>query len=138
MDLDYQRPSPGPSTQTATVQSTRPPVPPTDLFANSDFPPPPGWYREFTTERWSSHKGKEREDAVMQPPKVNWIEEEKGWSAFGVVHQVKKRMGKWYPKFGYANGCLQCQLPTAFPTLREAGLDTLIPFDTHRKFQPLP
>jgi hypothetical protein len=90
MDIDAQPPVTGPSTQSATIQPTRANLPSIDLFANSDFPPPPGWYRDFTTERWKSYKGKEREDAMMEPPKVEWIEEEKGWSAFGVVHQVSQ------------------------------------------------
>jgi hypothetical protein len=96
MDIDGSGPSrhvddtAAPRDAAAAVPRHRPA---NDPYANSNFPPPPAYYREFTTERWSSYKGKEKEHMdgldLMRPPVVDWIEEEGTWMAFGEEHSVR-------------------------------------------------
>lgn len=83
--------------------------PANDPYANSTFPPPPEWYRAFTGDAWGRHKERRDKSAQkskdgaeqandggeggdvqweMRPPRVDWIEEEGRWTAFGEEHQV--------------------------------------------------
>jgi hypothetical protein len=95
MDMDGSGPSRHVDDSAATRDAAALPRhrPANDPYANSNFPPPPAYYREFTTERWSSYKGKEKEHVdgldLMRPPVVDWIEEEGTWMAFGEEHSVR-------------------------------------------------
>lgn len=75
-------------------------------ITNTLFPPPPGYYKAFTSEAVARHaalRGEEPEEAAapgelddltgaLEPPRADWVLEEGQWMLFGQKYTVSRRV----------------------------------------------